>query len=194
MDYFRNSVVTTTDLIICGVVTLFLLAATGVAFAVIGSSRGKLQVIDQDIARLTQELAQAKQVAAQQDALEAKIADVKVQIAAFEARLPAQDEIPELLDRFQHVASQSGIQYQQIVAEASQEQPLYVKLPFTVNVRGRYPQFGQFLRDLEFGQRFIKVEHIELERETDSVSNAKFSISTYTFIEDEAPPQAGGGA
>lgn len=193
MDYFRNTVVTTIDLAICGGIALLLLITTGVMVAVLASSRGKLRVIDQEIVRLAQDLAQAQEVAARQDELAAEIEEVKGQIKEFEAQLPTQREIPRLLDSFQQVAALSGIQYQKIVAESAQEQPLYVKLPFTVQAYGRYPQFGQFLKDLEFGERFIKVESIKLEQEKDSFSKATFRISTYTFIEDDLGEDLGEG-
>lgn len=185
MDYFRNTTVSTIDMAICGGLAVLLLIATGVAFAVVGSSRGKLQVLDQEVTRLTQDLATAKQVAAREDELAEEILGVKDQIKDFEARLPTQREIPKLLDSFQQVASLSGIQYERIVAEQPQEQPLYVKLPFTIKVFGRYPGFGKFLKDLEFGERFIKVEAIQVEQEKSGISKATFTISTYTFLEDE---------
>ena len=184
MDYFRNTVVTTMDLIICGGAALLLLIITGVALVMVSSSRGKLQVVDQEIGQLTTDLAQAKQVAAQQDILTQRIEDVKAQIKEFEARLPTQREIPKLLDSFQEVASLSGIQYQRIVAKQPQEQPLYVKLPFSITAFGRYPQFGQFLNDLEFGERFIKVESLHVEQEKEGVSKISLEVSTYTFIDD----------
>ncbi len=186
MNYFRSTVVTTIDMIICGGAALLLLMAAAAAFVLIGGSRAKLAAIDRDIASLQQQITEAKQVAARQDELVQRIAQVRNQIVDFEARLPTQREIPKLLASFQEVASISGVQYQRIVAEAQQEQPLYLKLPFTINVRGRYPQLGEFLKNLEFGERFIKVESLHLEQEKDNVSNATFAISTYTFVEDES--------
>lgn len=185
MDYFRNTVVTPLDMIICGGMTLMLLVITGIAFALVGSSRHNVEAIDREIASLQQQIAEAKRVAARQDDLEDRIAQVRNQIVAFEARLPTQREIPKLLDSFQEVAAESGIQYQRIVAEAQLEQPLYVKLPFTIKVRGRYPQFGEFLKNLEFGERFVKVESLHVQQEQDNVSSATFAISTFTFLEDK---------
>ena len=52
-------------------------------------------------------------------------------------------------------------------------------------MRGRYPQFGEFLKNLEFGERFIKIESLHVHQEKDSVSSATFAISTYTFLEDD---------
>lgn len=186
MNYFRNTVVTTVDLLISGGLVLLLLVIAAVAFALINNSRSQLKTIESTIGRLNTDLAKAKEVAAQEEEVEQQIANVRTQIREFERRLPTQREIPKLLDRFQEVASISGIQYQRIVAEEPQEQPLYVKLPFTINARGRYPQFGEFLKNLEFGRRFIKVESIHLEQEKESVSKATFGISTYTFVEEFA--------
>jgi len=186
MDLFRNTVVTTVDLIICGVALLVLLLGTAIAFAIISSARTEIQGLDQQIASLHSQVTEAKAVAARQDELAVRIARVKDQIRDFEARLPTQREIPRLLDSFQEVASLSGIKYQRIVAEEPVKQPLYVRLPFTINVSGRYPQFGEFLKNLEFGERFIKVEAIHVRPEKDDVSDATFSISTYTFVEEAA--------
>ena len=185
MNYFRNTVITTVDLIICGAATLVLFIITGIALVLISGSRARLEVVDKDIAALQGQIGEAKQIAARQDELESRIGEVKAQIVDFEARLPTKREIPKLLDSFQEVAAGTGVQYDRIVAEAQQEQPLYVKLPFTINVRGRYPQFGEFLKNLEFGERFIKIESLHVQQEKDSVSSATFAISTYTFLEDD---------
>lgn len=186
MDYFRGTVVTTVDLIICGAAVVVLLIFTAIGFALVHSARTDLAALDQEVQSLTQQVAEARAIAERQDELADRIARVKAQVVDFEERLPTQREIPRLLDSFQEVASLSGIQYQRIVAEAPQEQPLYVKLPFTVNVRGRYPELGEFLKNLEFGERFIKVENLTIGEEDDGVSEATFSISTYTFVEEEA--------
>lgn len=184
MEYFRNTVITTVDLIICGAATLVLLIVAAGGIMMLGGAKEKVTTLEAEAAALRVEISEAKQVAARQNELEAHITQVKSQIVEFEQRLPTQREIPELLESFQEVASQSGVRYERIVAEGQQEQPLYVKLPFTISVRGRYLQLGEFLKNLEFGERFIKVESLHLQQERDNVSKATFAISTYTFVED----------
>jgi len=186
MNYFRNTVVTQVDVLICGGAAILLLLIFGGFFMMIRGQEKALSSIDSEIAALQSQISLAKQVAAQRDSLEERIVRIEQQISDFEGRLPSRREIPRLLDSFQAVASSSGIQYQRIVAEAPQSQGLYEKLPFRINARGRYPQFGEFLKNLEFSERFIKVEDITMSQEAEGVSDAVFLISTYTFIEEGA--------
>jgi hypothetical protein len=51
---------------------------------------------------------------------------------------------------------------------------------------------GEFLRSLEFGDRFIKVEDVNIGPEEEGISEAKFTISTYMFVSNEVLSQSGG--
>jgi Tfp pilus assembly protein PilO len=66
-----------------------------------------------------------------------------------------------------------------------------VRIPFKVRVKGAYPEIGEFLRSLEFGSRFIKVEDLDIGPENKGASEASFVISTYMFVSKSKQSESG---
>ena len=114
-----------------------------------------------------------------------------MKISKFEERLPTDKEVPRLLRQFQQIAESSGVKYQSITAEPIEERDVYVRIPFRVKVRGFYPEIGEFLRSLEFGKRFIKVEDLDIGPQEKGNSEAHFIISTYMFVNDHKQAEGG---
>ncbi len=131
-------------------------------------------------------------IAAKKEGLLNDLQEVRQRITSFEGRLPTEKEVPKLLNQFQKIAEDSGVRYRSITAEPIEEKDLFVRIPFKVEVEGAYPQIGEFLRSLEFGGRFIKVDRIDIGPEKNSRNEASFTISTYMFVNADVLSQSGG--
>ena len=185
MNIFKDRAMTKADWIIIGVSLFLLVLITLVYFLAIGVVEGQTEQLRVQIAAKQAEVDEARAVAARREGLLAEIKLVRERIIRFEETLPTDKEVPRLLNQFQQIAELSGVKYQSITAEPIDEKELYVRIPFKVKIEGTYPVIGEFLRSLEFGNRFIKVEDLDIGPQKKGMSEANFIISTYMFVDRE---------
>ena len=182
MEFFKNRVISKVDWIIIGASMFLLVVVTLVylvALSFLGERAGQLEA---ETVKARAELAEARAIAARKDGLEKELEEVRKNISSFEEKLPTDKEVPKLLYQFQQIAELSGLKYQSITAEPIDEKESFVRIPFKVKVKAKYPDLGKFLRSLEFGSRFIKVEDLQIGPEKEGISEADFVISTFMFV------------
>jgi type IV pilus assembly protein PilO len=191
MNFFKNRAITKADWIILGAACFLLVLVSLVYFLAMGLLDDQITQLDKQIAAKQAEVNEAEAVAARKEGLLAEITQVRQRIRNFEDKLPTDKELPRLLNQFQQIAELSGVKYQSITAEPIDEKELYVRIPFKVKVEGTYPVIGEFLRSLEFGNRFIKIEDLEIGPQEKGSSEANFIISTYMFVNKEKTSESG---
>lgn len=191
MNFFKDRTVTKVDWIIIGSALFLLVLVTLVYFVALSLVQDQVAQVQAQVAAKQTEVDEARAVAAKREGLLAEIEQVRDKITRFEDRLPTDKEVPRLLNQFQQIAELSGLKYQLITAEPIDEKELYVRIPFKVKVQGTYPVIGDFLRSLEFGRRFIKVEDLNIGPEKKGTSEANFIISTYMFVNKEKASESG---
>ncbi len=191
MSFFKNRALTRADWVIIGAALFVLVLVTLVYFVVVNVVRGQIDGVQAQINAKMTEVQEARAIAAKRDALVIELAQVRKKIARFEDKLPTEKEVPKLLSQFQQIAELSGVKYQSITAQPVDEKELYVRLPFKVRVVGPYPVIGEFLRSLEFGNRFIKIEGVDVGPEKKGESEANFVISTYMFVNRQPVSESG---
>jgi len=188
---FKNSVITKVDWIIIGVSLFLLMMVTVVYFLAVSFVKTRVDQLSGEVVAAEKQLSETRQIAAKKDGLLKELEEVREKIARFEETLPTEREVSQLLTQFQRIAELSGVKYQSITAEPVDEKETYLRIPFKVRVKGKYPQIGKFLRSLEYGNRFIKVEDLNIGPEKEGRSEAKFIISTYMFLSTEEPVESG---
>jgi len=193
MNPFKNRVITKVDWVILGV-SLFLLVIISLVYFLAVSFMGEqMKQMNEQVAEAQTKLSETRAFAARKDGLMEDLREVRKKIASFEGKLPTEKEVPRLLNQFQRIAEDSGVKYKSIKAEPIEQKDLYVRIPFKVKMYGKYPEIGEFLRSLEFGKRFIKVENLEIgPEEKDARSEANFTITTYMFVSGGVQSQSGG--
>lgn len=191
MDLFKNRVITKVDWIIIGVSLFLLVIISLVYFLAVSFVKEQAKQVGIEIAATQTQLNETRAIAARKDGLLKELREVRGKIASFEGKLPTEKEVPRLLRQFQQIAERSGVKYRSITAEPIDEQELYMRIPFRVRIEGGYPVIGQFLRSLEFGDRFIKVENVEIGPEKTGRSEANFIISTYMFVSQDVASKTG---
>ncbi|MBI5119059.1 type 4a pilus biogenesis protein PilO [Candidatus Poribacteria bacterium] len=192
MELFKDRVITKIDWIIIGASLFFLLIVTLVYFLALSYGKGQTTQAEAQIVAAQARVTEARAIAAKRDILLKQLTQVKERITAFETRLPTEKEIPKLLDQFQQIAELSGVKYRLITAEPMDEKELFVRIPFKVKVDGAYPEIGVFLRSLEYSNRFIKVEDMDIgPQEKDGRSEANFVVSTFMFMTKEKQGESG---
>jgi type IV pilus assembly protein PilO len=191
MDFFKDRVITKVDWLIIGI-SLFLLVMLTLGYFFAASYVGnQIDERNKEIQQLAAEKADLEKKKAEIDKVEKEIEEMREAVASFEGRLPTDKEVPRLLSQFQKIAEMSGIKYHLVKAEPIVEKDLYIQLPYSLKVRGTYPELGEFLRSLEFGDRFIRVDDIKIDEEDEGDSEANFVISTFMFITEDETSTSG---
>ncbi len=152
-----------------------------------------------------QRLAQMQEIAAQRVALEQEFATTQQRIAAIEAKLPPEREIPSLLRQMQAVATESGVKLTLLrpgpteappsaqtppAAPAAQppagQQPAaapaqpYRQFRIELGFEGPYDKVLTFLRRLENFPRFIAMTQFTLSAQ--ELPQLRLSVTSTTFV------------
>ena len=191
MEFLKDRVITKADWIIIGASLFLLVIVTLVYFVALSFLNGRAAQLQAETVTARTELVEARAIAAKKDGLLKELEEVRKNISSFEDKLPTDKEVPRLLNQFQQIAELSGVKYQSITAEPIDEKESYVRIPFKVKVKAKYPEIGKFLRSLEFGSRFIKVENLQIGPEKDGISEADFVICTFMFVSKDNPVESG---
>lgn len=148
----------------------------------------ELQRLDQtrkELADAQTELANRKQLAANIDALRADTAQIRELVSDFEERLPSEREIATLLTQFEDIAGDVGGLDVQMRAQTARPEGAKLTIPYRIVVRGSFHDITEFINRLERFKRYLKVSELQVGPEKDGVSEAEFTLSTYTFVEND---------
>ena len=148
----------------------------------------ELQRLDQtrkELADAQTELANRKQLAANIDALRADTAQIRELVSNFEERLPSEREIATLLTQFEDIAGDVGGLDVQMRAQIARPEGAKLTIPYRIVVRGSFHDIAEFINRLERFKRYLKVSELQVGPEKDGVSEAEFTLSTYTFVEND---------
>lgn len=115
------------------------------------------------------------------------------------AELPDTNRMDDLLQAFQEKAVKAGLEITKIepkpVAQPSQGE-FYAKIPINLQVDGNFHEVATFLDSLGHMQRIVNVSDIVLDNAKDVsgrlVLTAKFTATTFMFVETAAPAPAKG--
>jgi type IV pilus assembly protein PilO len=130
-----------------------------------------------------QELEKARQLAANIDTLREQTDAIKRLVSEFEERLPSQREIATLLTQFEDIAGDVGGLDVEMRAQEPRSEGAKLTIPYRIVVRGGFHDIAEFINRLERFKRYLKVSDLEIGREEGGVSEAEFTLSTYTFVE-----------
>lgn len=136
--------------------------------------------------------AQSELKAAQTDA--ARIPRLKESMASFEEKvnkyekmLPAQQEIPSLLENLSGMAKDSNIKIVGIMPVSAKEEKaakeqIYKEQPILISAKSGYHELGRFLSNLESSDRFIKVADIQIKSSANSPKKHDVELLVLTYI------------
>jgi type IV pilus assembly protein PilO len=95
--------------------------------------------------RLREEFKQKAFQAANLDALRQQLVEMEEQFGALLGQLPADTEVPGLLEDITERGLESGLEFNSIALQPERVAPLFIELPIDINVTGSYHDFGSFV-------------------------------------------------
>ncbi|MFO7976041.1 MAG: type 4a pilus biogenesis protein PilO [Candidatus Hydrogenedentota bacterium] len=181
---FLKGTVTPKDWMFVGVVLgLTLILGAVFYFLIYQPELGRLDKTAKELKQARQELQTAQQLAANIDELREETAKITEVVSEFEERLPSQREIATLLTQFEDIAGDVGGLDVQMRAQAPHREGTKLTVPYRIVVRGSFHNIAEFINRLERFKRYLKVSDLEIGRQEEGVSEAEFTLSTYTFVE-----------
>lgn len=123
--------------------------------------------------------------------LKVTIASLKEKVERYEKMLPAEDEIPALLENLSAMAKKANITILGITPIAPQgdaagkddKDPVYEELPILISAKCGYHELGIFLTDIENSDRFMKVVDMSIKGSKTSPKkhDVELIVCTYTL-------------
>jgi len=142
-------------LCVCGLVSVILLAVIYLRFDLSSAQQAELGQKNEDLKRYRTNLANSAQLAEQVEAV------VKAnQLVQDRAIRPG--DLAKNLQYFYHIEAETGVKYSELrpgaaAAPKGAAAGIYVPVNFTLTVTGDFPKIITFLRQLERGERFYRL-------------------------------------
>ena len=103
-------------------------------------------------------------------------------------RLPAQTELPELLDDISRAASASGLRLARLELAESRRAETHMELPIAIVAHGRYHQMGEFAAALAALPRLVTLHDFELAAGPREELALSVTAKTYRHLDASGAP------
>lgn len=111
-------------------------------------------------------------------------------VEPYEKKLPAEQEIPALLENLSNMAKDSGIKIVGIIPAMSyfkddksvKKSQIYREIPILITAKSGYHELGHFLNNLENADRFMKVADIDIKANKTSPKKHDVELMVCTYI------------
>jgi type IV pilus assembly protein PilO len=155
---------------------------------------GRVTALVGKVGKMRTELKPAKSTIAEMGGLKKRLNDYNEKIELYEKRLPAEQEIPSLLENLSSMAKSANIKITSIMPapkaaeESAQKQnAIYKEIPILITAKSGYHELGKFLSDLENSNRIMKVVDISIKEDKDSHTqhNIELKVCTYVLLHEK---------
>lgn len=150
-----------------------------------------------NVGKMKSELKSARVVIADFERLNNNLKERGQKVESYEKKLPAEQEIPVLLENLSNMAKDSDIKIVGIVPAMSyfkvdlsaNQNPIYREIPILITAKSGYHELGSFLNSLENADRFTKVVDIGIKanRTSPKKHDVELMICTYILLLENNP-------
>ena len=140
--------------------------------------------------KMKSELKSARVVIKDFERLKNGLKERSQKVESYEKKLPAEQEIPALLENLSNMAKDSDIKIVGIVPAASsfkddnpvKKSLIYREIPILITANSGYHELGHFLNNLENADRFMKVVDIDIKANKTSPKKHDVELMVCTYI------------
>jgi type IV pilus assembly protein PilO len=124
---------------------------------------------------------------ADKENLKKKFDEYDSKIEVYEKKLPAQQEIPDLLESLSKMARNADISIVGITPVPSKLQKdrkgqVYKEIPILITAKSGYHELGRFLSNMENTDRFMKVVDIKIRANAAAPKRHDVELMVYTYV------------
>ena len=115
------------------------------------------------------------------------LATYEEKVDNYEKMLPAQQEIPTLLESLSAIAKDSGVKIVGIMPVVTKDGKvkkgqIYKEIPILISAKSGYHELGKFLSNMESADRFMKISDIQIRSNLASPRKHDVEILVLTYI------------
>jgi type IV pilus assembly protein PilO len=127
------------------------------------------------------------QQAANLEAYEQQLEEMRESFGAMLRQLPNKTEVADLLVDVSQTGLASGLEFELFKPEAEVPREFYAELPINIQVIGRYHEFGDFISGVAALPRIVTVHDVNISPRTDdgSLLVMKLTAKTYRYLEED---------
>jgi type IV pilus assembly protein PilO len=168
-------------------------------FTLHGSTRAALHTAEQQLGKLHQEIAEARNITDNLEAFRARGEELAAQLRYAQERLPKQREMPVLLTDISSLGKKSGLEIRGFdPADKEIDHGFYAEVPINLEFTGKYHETGMFLERLARLSRIVNVTELSMKVENDRDAEPELLFTgiatTFRFLEEREQAPAGRGA
>ncbi len=145
-----------------------------------------------DAGKMKSELRSARVLIKDFERLKSDLEERSQKVESHEKKLPAEQEIPALLENLSNMAKNSNIKIVGIVPAMSylkddksvKKSQIYQEIPILITAKSGYHELGSFLNSLENAGRFMKVADIDIKfnKTSPKKHDVELMVSTYILL------------
>jgi type IV pilus assembly protein PilO len=151
-----------------------------------------LQQAEQKEADLKVIFEKKAQQAANLEAYEQQLTEMRESFGAMLRQLPNKTEVADLLVDVSQTGLASGLEFELFKPQAENPQEFYAELPISIRVIGTYHEFGDFVSGVAALPRIVTLHNIDIKRRgksADSLLVMDMTAKTYRYLEESERPQ-----
>jgi type IV pilus assembly protein PilO len=123
--------------------------------------------------------------AANLQAYEQQLAEMKESFGAMLRQLPNKTEVAELLVDISQTGLASGLEFELFKPQAEVPREFYAELPISIRVKGDYHEFGSFISGVAALPRIVTVHDINVEPDSNGELTMDILAKTYRYMDEE---------
>jgi len=132
------------------------------------------------------------QQAANLEAYEQQLAEMRESFGAMLRQLPNKTQVADLLVDISQTGLASGLEFELFKPQAEQPQDFYAVLPINIRVIGTYHEFGEFVSGVAALPRIVTLHNIKISnrgKKADGLLVMDMTAKTYRYLEESERPQ-----
>jgi type IV pilus assembly protein PilO len=136
-----------------------------------------------------QDLRQAFEVkakkAANLQAYEQQLEEMRESFGAMLRQLPNKTEVAELLVDISQTGLASGLEFELFKPQSEIPKEFYAELPISIRVKGDYHEFGNFISGVAALPRIVTVHDVAIEQSKEQGLTMNILAKTYRYLDEE---------
>jgi len=125
------------------------------------------------------------QQAANLEAYEKQLEEMRESFGAMLRQLPNKTEVADLLVDVSQTGLASGLEFELFKPEAENPREFYAELPISIRVIGEYHEFGNFVSGVAALPRIVTLHNVSISRTGNNLLSMNLTAKTYRYLENE---------
>lgn len=184
IEFFRGKVTPRDWAFVGAVAGVIVLLAAAFVFFVYNSEQEKLALLRSEIDKQSKELTEAEFNAKNIDELRALEKYTNALSEQLKLRLPDELEFLGFFQTLESIIAKHELTITFVPGKVKKD-PYKETAPYTVTAKGDFHKIVRFINDLECYERYVRVDDLDIKYVEAGVTEAKFVVSTFRFIEPE---------